>query len=64
MPLSYEKRKLEDLQIEKLLLVINHAAISLIQTNTSRFNEEMVRERMRRVADNLIVASEEVGSEQ
>ena len=57
MPLSYDKRKVVDPQIEKLLIAINHAAISLIQTNTSRFSEEMIRTRMQRIASDLILAS-------
>ena len=63
MPLPYEERNLVDPQIEKLLLVINHAAISLIQTNTSNFSEEMIRTRMRRIANDLIITSNERGGQ-
>ena len=63
MPLQHNKRKLRALEIEKLLSVINLAAISLIQTNTSDFTEEMIRTRMRRIANDLSVASNERGEE-
>ena len=62
MPLSYNKRKV-DPQTEKLLSVINNAVISLIQTNTSNFSEEMIRTRMQRVANDLIFASEKRGKQ-
>jgi len=44
---------------DKLLIAINHAAVALIQINTSQFSEEMIRTWMQRIVDDLIVASEE-----
>lgn len=58
MPLSYKKQE-EISSRDKLLYTINQAAISLIQTNTSRFTEDAIRTRMKRIADDLTIASEE-----
>ena len=44
---------------EELLTVINHAAVDLISTNGACLSVQAIKTRMKRIAEDLVCATEE-----